>query len=236
MIYIQKGKLSKYINNISLPDFTNIEHSHTIYGILADLNLPIYITTNYDHIMEEVLRSRGKNPVSEFCRWNESLQDYVRSMKIPSVFDKGSRYNVNPSTPLVYHLYGDFTIPQSMVLTTKDYFDFITNLSREDEKLLLPSVIRRSLVTSSLLFIGYKMEDIKFNSIFLSILNYKGIRYLPNIVIFDPLETVSNNKIEKANEFLEKYTKKIFNAYVILDNVSEFSEVLRIKWEEFKRN
>ena len=71
-------------------------------------------------------------------------------------------YNPTASQPLVYHLYGDLGVPQSMVLTEKDYFDFLMNIYREDEKLILPSVIRKALATSSLLFTGYKIDDLSF--------------------------------------------------------------------------
>ena len=79
--------------------------------------------------MEEALSSIGKSPVSEFCRWNEEL----RTAGISSVFDKGRMYNPTAAEPLVYHLYGDLELPQSMVLTEKDYFDFLINIYREDE-------------------------------------------------------------------------------------------------------
>jgi hypothetical protein len=50
------------------PDFSKKEEPH---GILADLNLPIYITTNYDSFMFDALKSRKKLPERDFCRWND---------------------------------------------------------------------------------------------------------------------------------------------------------------------
>ena len=39
--------------------------------------------------MEDALVSRGKEPVTEICRWNESLYRYTKEAGICSVFDKG---------------------------------------------------------------------------------------------------------------------------------------------------
>jgi TIR domain-containing protein len=63
-----KKYLCKILRSISAPDFAAPEYKNTVYAVLADLNLPIYITTNYDHLMEDVLISKGKDPKSEFCR------------------------------------------------------------------------------------------------------------------------------------------------------------------------
>ena len=59
-----------------------------------------------------------------------------------------------------------------MVLSEKDYFEFVINLNKNDEKDMLPSVIRTELATSSLLFIGYALEDINFRAIFQGFLSF----------------------------------------------------------------
>ena len=46
-----------------------------------------------------------------------------------------------------------------MVLTEKNYIDFVINLNKNDEKLTLLSTIGTALAASSLLFIGYSFED-----------------------------------------------------------------------------
>lgn len=72
-----KKILSKYLKDKKIPDFSLSENSDSPYAVLAELDLPIYITTNYDHCMESALKSRGKEPVSEFCRWSEKLSNYA---------------------------------------------------------------------------------------------------------------------------------------------------------------
>ena len=93
------------------PDFRAPDEPH---GVLADLDLPIYITTNYDGLMLGALRDREKDPIRELCGWNELVR-----MASPSALDDG--VVPTPARPLVYHLHGHSDVPQSMVLTEDDY-------------------------------------------------------------------------------------------------------------------
>jgi len=138
------------------PDFSRPDEP---YAILADLDLPIYVTTNYDEFMEAALRSRGKNPDSEFCRWNE----FLRMTAPPSVFDN-PEYQPSQDKPLVYHLYGCVSEPHSIVLTTDDYVNFLFSMSRDP--LLFPAFIITSISSSSLLFLGYNIFDQNFDILF----------------------------------------------------------------------
>jgi hypothetical protein len=230
-----KMLLTEFIRRSDPPDITRIESRSSLYGVLANLNLPIYITTNYDHLLEEALRSTGKAPVSEFCRWTEQLHDYTKAAGISSVFDKGRMYNPTTSEPLVYHLYGDMEVPQSMVLTEKNYFDFLTSIYKEDEKLILPSVIRKALATSLLLFIGYKIEDISFRIMLGSLAPFMRLssRY-QNIVILPPSLMLPNNELERnVREYLVRYARTLFNLHVYWADNSSFSRDLYERWQNF---
>jgi hypothetical protein len=223
-----KNILSRVIKEKSPPDFRLEEHRNTPYVILAELNLPIYITTNYDKFMEAALKSRGKDPVSEFCRWNKLGE----AGGITSVFDNGTQYLPTEARPLVYHLHGIIDQPQSMVLTEDDYIDFIVNLSSNND--IIPHAIRRLLVTSSLLFIGYSLEDMNFRIIFRGIVDYLGVRYqLASVAVLIPPSGISENEQIDAQKYLERYTRKMFNTRVYWGTGNEFSSDLRKRWNEF---
>ena len=49
-----KNLLSMTMDDLDTPNFSLPEHQNTVYSVLADLNLPIYITTNYDQSMEKL--------------------------------------------------------------------------------------------------------------------------------------------------------------------------------------
>jgi hypothetical protein len=134
---VSKNLLSNQLRKIKPPDFRLAQYTNTPPAVLAYLNLPIYITTNYDHFIEEALISRGKEPISDFCRWNGYLIEYANENEINSkIYEDFTNYKPTSAEPLVYHLHGDIDHPLSMVLTEKDYSDFVIFLNREDARFL----------------------------------------------------------------------------------------------------
>jgi hypothetical protein len=222
--------LSEYLGKREPPDFSLPKFKNTPYAALADLELPIYITTNYDHLIEAALESRGKKPISDFCRWNNDLLD------LPSAIGKHSRYKPEKDKPLVFHLHGDISTPQSMVLTEKDYFDFIINLNKEDEKELLPSTIRAELPMSSLLFIGYTLQDIDYRSIFQGALSFLGRKSRKISVAVQIPPVIDNDKKEKVVNYLNQYTKNMFEVYAYWGDITNFIAEFRERWEKFERD
>jgi SIR2-like protein len=127
------------------------------HRILAELPLPIYLTTNYDDFMAQALRAAGKEPVEEFCRWT------ARESFGASVFDTPSGFEPTPARPLVYHLHGMLDRPESLVLTEDDYIDFLVNVAGAD---VVPPRIREALSDSMLMFIGYRLADWNFRVLY----------------------------------------------------------------------
>jgi hypothetical protein len=70
---------------------TKLKGSITPLTVLAELPLPVYMTTNYDSFMFEALCFKGKDPRLELCRWNE----YV-SKKHKSIFDSRPSFAPKP--------------------------------------------------------------------------------------------------------------------------------------------
>ena len=60
ILYTQKNYSALFSKKRKVPDFSLPEYQNTVYAMLADLNLPIYVTTNYDHFMESALESKGE--------------------------------------------------------------------------------------------------------------------------------------------------------------------------------
>ncbi|MGB8035171.1 MAG: hypothetical protein WCF03_15265 [Nitrososphaeraceae archaeon] len=66
----------KSIEEVFATDPSNFSNQISVLGkfrdtppaVLADPDLPDYMTTNYDHFIEVALISRGKTPKSNFCR------------------------------------------------------------------------------------------------------------------------------------------------------------------------
>ena len=172
-----KNELSEKLGKINPVDFSDSQYKNTPHAVLASLNLPVYITSNYDKFMEADSRELRKYPDSEYCRWNEAIEFAGGS----SVFDN-PEYRPSEYKPLVYHIHGIIDLPQSMVLTERDYIDFIINLSK-DEK-VVTYYDSQSLAATSLLFVGYSLEDINFRIIFQGIMSMiKSPFQLPSIAV-----------------------------------------------------
>ena len=139
------------------PDFSSPEEPH---AFLAGLDVPIYITTNYDDFMVQALRAKGKDPKREFCRWNPEIR--TRGQK--SVFDTPG-FEPTPQEPVVFHLHGIREELASIVITEDDYLSFIVDVSWH-RKELLPLRIQQALTGTSLMFMGYSLSDWDFKVIF----------------------------------------------------------------------
>jgi hypothetical protein len=133
------------------PDFSNPDEPHLV---LARLKLPLYITTNYDDFMTQAILAcnDGREPQRVCCQWHKA-RTTKREAKPP---------HLSPSEekPVVYHLHGVLDDINSMVLTEEDYLNFLIYIS--EEKDLIPPCIDDAFTESSLLFMGYSLEDMNF--------------------------------------------------------------------------
>jgi hypothetical protein len=137
-----------------------------LFKLLAEQPLPIYVTTGYHSLLSEALRAAGKDPMVEFCRWNEDIE------KIPSIYDDEPKYLPTPERPLVFHLYGILAEPDSLVITEDDYFDYLIRVSRDVE--LIPLPVREALNDTALLFLGFRVDDWDFRVLFRSLMQQEG--------------------------------------------------------------
>ncbi len=150
------------------PDFAAPTEPH---AMLAEFPLPVFLTTNYDDFLTKALRMAGKRPRAAICRWYDSPS------RRPG---PGSEYDVtDASHPLVYHLHGNWSEPRSLVLTQRDYLEFLVNVSvarGDGSRRLLPPPVLTALTNKPLLFIGYSLQDWTFLVLFVGLL-----RNIPDI-------------------------------------------------------
>ena len=147
--------LDQFFTGVAPPDFTDPNEPHRI---LADLPIPVYMTTNYDDFMVQALKNRNKDPKRELCCWNKLVKGQ------PSIFVSQPGFRPTVANPLVFHLHGHNEVVESLVLTEDDYLDFLVNISKDQT--LLPPRIQEALAGASLLFIGYNLRDWTFRVLF----------------------------------------------------------------------
>jgi hypothetical protein len=194
------------------------------HGVLADLPLPVYITTNYDDFMLQALKNRGKTPNQGVCRWNKCLKNCKR---------KPSDIAPSPEKPLVFHLHGSCEIPESIVLTEDDYLDFLVAISMEQN--LLPPRIQEAFTGTTLLFLGYRIADWDFKVLFRILAGYleRSISRTHLSVQLVP-GNVSEAQKKEAQEYLDQYFDEL-DIKVYWQDCREFAAELKTRWEAFNR-
>ena len=216
--------LEQFFNHIRPPDFGQPDEPH---ALLAELPLPIYMTTNYDDLMVQALKNRHREPYRELCRWNSYVE------KVPSVFD--SAFNLSVANPVVFHLHGHdkhVKAAESLVLTEDDYLDFLVKVTRDlacEKPRIIPPRIQEALTGTSLLFIGYRLADWSFRVLFRGLIaQLEGslrrvsvtAQLLPELV-----NDLAPTK-KQAQEYLNEYFGKI-DVRVYWGTAREFSSELR---------
>jgi hypothetical protein len=166
-VAIQEGgrapqlKIVEQFNGGKTPNFAERDEPHRV---MAQLRLPLYITTNYDAFMIRALQTvhPPERVRREYCRWHEA-----GGTKKP---ERVKWKEATEDSPVVYHLHGILDVPDSIVITEDHYLDFLMYLS-EDPR-LIPAQVERVFKNSSLLFLGYSLDDTDFKLILRRMASY----------------------------------------------------------------
>ncbi len=245
---LPKQRIADGLAKASPPDFTLENETH---GVLAKLELPIYITSNFDDYLARALRAEGKEVRVSICRWNKHIPqdapaydpdpkrkerlglDYFEYAKAEAGEEPGTltynpetdaRYKPTPANPLVYHFHGHMAWPASLVVTEDDYFEFLLNLAKTPPPFVLPC-IDLALADRELLFLGYKLSDWDFRVLFRLLMDYLKAEKFKHIAVqLGPMsgaEAADRMKAENAARYLGTYLDKR-NIKVHLGTCQEF--------------
>jgi hypothetical protein len=211
-------KINEIIKEVPPSYFENPDEPH---GVLADLPLSVYITTNYDDFMERSLKSRGKAPIQEYCRWNKNIKK--RKRMYPD-------FDPTPEKPLVFHLHGIYEVPESLVLTEDDYLDFLVAISRDLN--MLPPRIQEAFADTSLLFLGYRIADWDFRVFFRILAEYLESNKKRHYSVQLVPGNVSETQKKEAKKYLDNYFEKL-DIHVYWHECRDFAVELKSQWEAF---
>jgi len=222
-----KFRLCERFGQSGTPDFTRPDEPHRA---VADLNLRVYITTNYDNFMFSALQRDGKRqPLRESCQWKP--QPGKRTTK--------SRPDPKPSSesPLVFHLHGKLEEPETMVLTEDDYLDFLANISSDPK--LIPAYVESALANSCLLFLGYSLNDMNFKVLFRKFAWYMqrtdGPRHVSVQISPQPMKDAKAERelLLKQREYLETQFKRQ-KVKIYWGSCSKFAAELSARWSVYR--
>jgi len=212
--------------NAPRPDFRAPDEPHRM---LAELPLPVYVTTDYDSNMMEALKTQPmREPKRELCRWWGDSRDQ------PSIFD--SSYEPTVANPVVFHLHGHMDTPESMLVTEDDYLDYVA-VSREEK--VIPSRIQRAFTESWLLFLGYRLEDLEFRVLLRSLLtaltNNRYKKHVSVHLLQVPESTDEVERMQRKRAYLASYCKGApLNTLIYWGSPRDFVVELRQRWETFR--
>ncbi len=172
------------------------------HKVLASLPIRIYINTNYDDLMFDALKQAKKDPQRIICQW--------RSEPFETELTYNSEQDYQPSVerPLVYHLFGHLSVPESMVLTEDNYYEFLMgfNANKKRTPAVIPPAVLRALADSTLLMLGFDLDDWAFQALFRMVMVQPGTaRRASNIGVQIEPDDLHNLNPQKAHKYLEKY-------------------------------
>ncbi|MGW8249619.1 MAG: CHAT domain-containing protein [Anaerolineales bacterium] len=215
-----------------------------LYSVLARMPFPIYLSANPGLLLEDALREVDdqwgdkKDPQLLLCPWNKYTQEAYKN----SVFSKEPDYTPSESRPLVMHLFGqleddpdssqgDLIEGDSLVITEDDHFDFLLGIN----KWLLPRSVKSALVNTSLLFLGFQMDDWDFRTLLRYILSIEGgelrKRHIHVAVQVNP-EEGDFLKPSMAYEYLRTYFTSEANIEIYWGSTEDFILELQEQYQQ----
>lgn len=191
-LQLSLGKLLDVLSERQLHDDT----VPTPIRILVDLAAPLYINAGLDPLLFKALKASGRSPELLASDWHPTADNHPTEP-----------VSVDPSAlePVVYQPFGIFGRWESLVLTEDDFLDFLIASSTYK---LMPRVVASTLTESSLIFLGFPLEDWAFRVLFRMIMNLNAAARLDRHahvgVQVDP-EEYGPRDVERTRSYLTRY-------------------------------
>ncbi len=169
------------------------------FSILAGLEASVYVTASPDPVLLLSLLAANRKPKALYCKWRKTRDNHPAEPPYEGVS--------LPESPVVYYPFGVSRKGEedSLVLTEDDFLDYL--IAAADYK-LIPTVVRGTVVRSSLLFLGFTLDDLSFRVLFRLIMSLEGSSQLGDYahvgVQVDP-EAHNLADIDRARDYLEEY-------------------------------
>jgi hypothetical protein len=190
------------------------------FRMLAKLDCKIFVTTNYDRFLEIGLKAARKDPVTESCRWTSSLWRDLGPYP---------RHTASVREPIIFHLHGQASQPQSILVTESDYVEFTVSLAlkTDQDDPIWPPVLPS--LANNLLFIGYSLQDWNFRVLMQYLLRLSRVvrSAQPASWSIQLADTkMDPDQRRRAEEYLNKYQHVNSAIQVEWSDANEFLEML----------
>jgi hypothetical protein len=203
------------------------------------------ITTNPDDLLVEALNDAGRPPRVVSCRWDGLYEDGARPTR------KG-RLQPTDDAPDVYRLFGHLGDLGSLVLTEDDYFQFLTAVTRRQAQKkdvrrdddLTDDLLRGTLASSALVFLGFRLTDWDFRSLFRVLIDQGGrnirSRFTHIAVQIDPEDGTHSHAVQARN-YIEGLFRELVSSHqsgriaVYWGGAEDFIEDLDRQWQALQQ-
>jgi len=125
-----------------------------ILKMLAALPIRIFVTTNYDRLLEVALRQQEKDPT--VIVYDPETNKPTRDPTDDPTEDR----------PLLFKMHGDLQQADSIVITDEDYITFVQRMADKGELHPVPGTIRYRMSKWPTLFFGYSLRDYNLRLLF----------------------------------------------------------------------
>jgi hypothetical protein len=131
---------------------------------LAAVPFQLIITTNYDRLMELALDKAGRDYIT-VVQPAGGFDEFARAELESQLADRGDKL-------ILYKIHGSFAEnegaggmePSRIVITEEDYIEFLAIARTSDKG--VPDLVSTELTSSTLLFLGYSLEDWDLRTLF----------------------------------------------------------------------
>jgi hypothetical protein len=172
---------------------------------LARIPLPIYLTTSYYDFLERALEAEDRPPRTQICFWSGEPvhlepEHQIQHDLVPSV-----------ENPVVFHLFGWERYPSTLVLSEGDYLDYLLRITQDTDTKnpIIPLYLRADLSASSLILLGYRLQDWDFRVLF-RLVRQSALRPYSLLVQVSPEQIARNLKSSEVRKYLEDFFRGIF--------------------------
>ncbi|MGH9604818.1 MAG: CHAT domain-containing protein [Terracidiphilus sp.] len=178
------------------------------YRILSDLRAPIYVNAAYESTLFQVLKAQGRAAEAVFIPWRTA-----------GTAPRPTSSEPTRDAPWVFHAFGLFDQSRNadIVLTEDDFFDYLIVTTRLK---LQPDAVSGTLNNSSLLFLGFRLDDWRFRVLFRTIANSEGAGGLAEFTHIGVQVNPNDHEVadvERARNYLNDYFKKANRAGFSID-------------------
>ena len=142
-------------------------------SMLAALPFKIFVTTNFDLLLEEELRRVKKSP-------QRIVYDPSRGQSKDVSDDPTSE------RPLVFKMHGDLDSPDAIVITDEDYIGFIQRMSEGPQTHPVPQTVRFRMQKWPTVFVGYSLRDYNLRLLFRTLRWQLDSALIPRTFAVDP--------------------------------------------------